>query len=284
MTSSACGICGADSITEVVARRGAVRPVVTCGRSRRRWSPRCPTDSGWRSPRSTAPAGCMPQASSPSTATRSASARTSDVTTPSTRWSAGRCSTRRSRPREWLLQVSARASFELTQKAVLAGTPLLAAVSAPSTLAVDLARECGLTLVGFSRNDTFNCYSGRRAPQHRLQLPHSPSRNLIELCVPGRHRVQQVAQHRRRPEHLQVLGHQRCRRVSREVTLVHRDLVDHAHEVGGAHAPAPTRAGSAAFAGRICTAVTLYSGQFVAQSECSVVTTFAPLSGWWNVV
>ena len=71
---------------------------------------------------------------------------------------------------EHILMVSGRASFEIMQKALAARIPIVCAVSAPSSLAVEFARASGQTLVGFLRGESFNVYS------HSDRLPHSEAR------------------------------------------------------------------------------------------------------------
>ncbi len=61
---------------------------------------------------------------------------------------------------EHIVMVSGRSSFEIAQKAATAGIPIVCSVSAPSSLAIDVAKEFGITLIGFLRNERFNVYAG----------------------------------------------------------------------------------------------------------------------------
>jgi FdhD protein len=70
-----------------------------------------------------------------------------------------------------VLLVSGRGGFEIVQKAIVAGLPIVASVSAPSSLAVQLARELGLTLIGFLRGRRFVIYAG----EERISNPKAKS-------------------------------------------------------------------------------------------------------------
>jgi FdhD protein len=157
-TTSACGVCGSDTVAEVLARRGPSpspgRPVLDAGvlatlPDRLRTAQRAFARTGGLH------AAGLFTAGGEAICVREDVGRHNAVDKV-----IGRALQTGLLPAaDLVLQVSGRASFELTQKAAMAGIPVLSAVSAPSTLAVDLAREAGLTLVGFVRGDSMNVYS-----------------------------------------------------------------------------------------------------------------------------
>ena len=85
----------------------------------------------------------------------------------------------------WVL-VTSRASFEMVQKTAMAGAGVLVAVSAPTVLAVDVARQCGLALAGFARGADFVAYTHPERwglPMQAIQLPEATHLAFLPPCA-----------------------------------------------------------------------------------------------------
>ncbi|MCD5315333.1 formate dehydrogenase accessory sulfurtransferase FdhD [Kineosporia babensis] len=181
-TSSACGVCGSDSIAEVLARRPVVGPVtlpIMDADGNRTLSVEPLIDAGLlvslpdrlrEAQRAFDRTGGLHAAGLFSAQGELLCVREDVGRHNAVDKVIGWALTHGLLPaKETVLQVSGRASFELTQKATMAGIPLLSAVSAPSTLAVDLADEAGLTLAGFVRGDSMNLYT--HPDRVRVEVP-----------------------------------------------------------------------------------------------------------------
>ena len=158
-TTSSCGLCGNDAIDELCARLTPLAP-----------TPPIPTEVLMGVPDAVSAAQTLFAATG---AVHAAAAFTADGTVLLTREDVGRHNAvdkvigwaflEEHLPlSESILMISGRGSFEIVQKAVAAGIPIVCAVSAPSSLAVDLARRFDQTLIGFLRGPRFNIYSSAK--------------------------------------------------------------------------------------------------------------------------
>ena len=160
--TSSCGICGKASIDHIHTNAPAIAPGPMLHALH---APRAPGRAAGRAETFERTGGLHATAAcSPRTAEcSSCCARTSGDTTRWTRRSGRLLLDGRAAARERRLLVSGRASFELVQKAAMAGVPVLCAVSAPSSLAVQTAERLGMTLVGFLRAETSTSTPTRNA-------------------------------------------------------------------------------------------------------------------------
>ncbi|MGH8912179.1 MAG: formate dehydrogenase accessory sulfurtransferase FdhD [Acidimicrobiia bacterium] len=154
--SSSCGVCGKASIdaVRVAGRRPPAGPMITPDLPRRWMEALGAVQPGFdRTGGLHAAAVCTPEGVVLSSAEDVGRHNAVDK-------AIGRLTTDRWPLGEVVLVVSGRVSFEITQKAAVAGIPIVAGVSAASSLAAELAEEMGLTLIGFTRDDRFVVYAG----------------------------------------------------------------------------------------------------------------------------